>query len=129
MAQLGGGSSMDEFLDHVTEKDWQTTVTQTARTLGWTIYHTHDSRRSEPGFPDLVLARRDQYGEPGRLIFAELKTDKPSSNLSAAQTRWFTLLRDCGQEVYLWRPAYYDRVVLVLTAETSEAADIRWNGL
>ena len=72
-----------------TEKQWQATVTQLAQTLGWMVYHTHDSRRSEPGFPDLVLAR-------DRIVaaYAELKTDKPSSVLSDSQVRWLDYARD-----------------------------------
>jgi hypothetical protein len=41
----------------IREADFQATIVETARTLGWLIYHTHDSRRSSPGFPDLVLVR------------------------------------------------------------------------
>ena len=32
------------------ERDFQSTVCQLAKTLGCVVYHTHDSRRSEPGF-------------------------------------------------------------------------------
>ena len=86
------------------EKQWQATVIQAAQTLGWTTYHTHDSRRSEPGFPDLVLAR-----EP-LLMFVELKTDKPSSKCTDAQKRWLTLLANCGQACYVWRPSDWEAV-------------------
>jgi hypothetical protein len=65
----------------------------------WTVYHTHDSRHSAAGFPDLVLVR------PPSLIFAELKTDSARSRLSAAQLRWIDLLEGCGAETYVWRPA------------------------
>ena len=59
-----------------------------------------------------MLAR--SYGGVGRIIYAELKTDKPSSQLSDAQREWLLLLTDCGAETYVWRPSDYDRVVLVL---------------
>ena len=54
----------------ITEKDFQTTVIDLARTYGWIVGFTHDSRKSEPGEPDLRMVR------PPRVIFAELKTVK-----------------------------------------------------
>jgi hypothetical protein len=69
-----------------------------ARLLGRLAYHTHDSRRSEPGFPDFVLTRRR------RTIFAKLKSD--TGRLSAPQRRWLAALsQNPVPEVYLWRPA------------------------
>ena len=73
-------------------------VVMLAHTRGWLVYHTHDSRRSAPGFPDLVLTR------PGRLIFAEIKTAR--GKLTAAQETWLDLLRHSvpGVEIFVWRP-------------------------
>lgn len=51
------------------EAAFQQKVEQLAGHCGWRIYHTHDSRRSAAGFPDLVMVR------DVRLIFAELKSD------------------------------------------------------
>ena len=51
-----------------TEKRFQRTLMQLARLTGWCFYHTHNSRHSAMGFPDLCLVRGN------RLIFAELKT-------------------------------------------------------
>jgi hypothetical protein len=36
----------------ISEKDFQETVLTLARLRGWKCYHTHDSRRSEAGFPE-----------------------------------------------------------------------------
>lgn len=81
------------------EATLQSNVTEFARSLGYLCYHTHDSRRSQPGFPDLVMVR----AIAGRLIFAELKTERGKQ--SAAQREWERALRAGGQgEVYLWRP-------------------------
>ena len=41
----------------MTEREWQAQVVSAAQALGWTTYHTHDSRRSNKGWPDLVLVR------------------------------------------------------------------------
>ncbi len=82
----------------VTERDFQQTVLELARVLGWRCYHTHDSRRSEPGFPDIVAVR------PPRIIYAELKTER--GRLSADQRQWLSLLEGCaGVEVHVWRPS------------------------
>ena len=35
------------------EKKFQSQVVRIAKVFGWLCYHTYDSRRSEPGFPDL----------------------------------------------------------------------------
>lgn len=76
----------------------QAAITELAKACGWRVYHTHDSRRSEPGFPDLVLERRR------RMIFAELKTER--GRLSATQREWLDALRSVpGIQVRLWRPS------------------------
>lgn len=51
----------------MSEARFQADVVDLARKRGWSVYHPYDSRRSSPGFPDLVLARA------GRIIVAELK--------------------------------------------------------
>jgi hypothetical protein len=73
----------------VIEKQFQTAVVDMARWLGWSVYHTHDSRRSEPGFPDLVLVS-------DRVIFAELKTT--TGVLAPAQRRWLERLAEAFAE-------------------------------
>ena len=50
----------------ITEKDFQATVIDLARSLGWIVGFTHDSRKSEPGEPDLRMVHPVQY----RVIFA-----------------------------------------------------------
>ena len=68
----------------LTETQFQTKVVDLARARGWLVYHTYDSRRSAPGFPDLVLAR------DGRVMFVELKAS--AGRISAAQREWLTAL-------------------------------------
>jgi hypothetical protein len=89
------------------EKMWQQSVIDLAHMLGWISYHTHDSRRSNPGFPDLVLLR------PPRIIYAELKVGK--NKTSKAQDRWLDMLAACpGNEVAVWYPSQLDEVAALL---------------
>lgn len=89
------------------EAEFQGQVLRLAELSGWLRYHTRDSRRSQPGFPDLVLVR-----EP-RLIFAELKRSE-KEHPTPEQEQWLARLRGCPVEVYLWRPGDWDEIVQVL---------------
>lgn len=89
----------------MSEREWQAQVVDAARLLGWRVYHTHDSRRSEPGWPDLALVR-------DRLVMAELKTE--NGRVSEAQSDWLDALRAAGVETYLWRPSDWDAVLATL---------------
>lgn len=106
------------------EAAFQQQVLNLAELYGWRAYHTHNSRRSQPGFPDLVLIRGAE------LIFAELKTDK--GRLRPEQEAWIAELAvvmravtdaraaacvsvhavelEPHVDVYLWRPADFDEL-------------------
>ena len=101
-----------QLLDHsLSERDFQAQVVQLAKLTGWRVYHTYDSRRSNAGFPDLVLVR------PPRVIFAELKRQR--GRVTVAQREWAEALRACpGVEYYLWRPSDWDEVECVLRSHT-----------
>ncbi|MEO9246443.1 VRR-NUC domain-containing protein [Citricoccus nitrophenolicus] len=86
-------------MDALTEKQLQGTITDMATMLGWRWYHTHDSRRSAPGFPDLVMIHTGQ----GRTIWRELKTAK--GRVSPAQRDWLADLVAAGEDAAVWRPA------------------------
>lgn len=73
-------------------------VRRMASLLGWRAYHTHDSRRSDPGFPDLVLVR----AWPGRVMFRELKTQK--GRVTVEQQAWLHDLVRAGADAAVWRP-------------------------
>lgn len=95
------------YLPAQSEAQFQREVLNLAEFNGWRPYHTHDSRRSHPGFPDLVLVR------DGRLIFAELKS--ATGRVRPAQQEWMDALRAVdGVEVYLWRPADIDHITRTL---------------
>ena len=88
-----------DLILRLSEKDFQQRIIDRAKALGWLVYHTHDSRRSTAGFPDLVLARK------GRVVFAEVKDEK--GTLSKAQAEWHVELMPGNRthEVYVWRPS------------------------
>lgn len=88
------------------EKDFQAAVERLARASGWMVYHTYDSRRCEPGFPDLTFCKGNQ------LFFAELKM--PKGKVSQAQHQWMTALGEAGMDVYLWVPNDWTRIEEVL---------------
>lgn len=98
------------------EKGFQEAVLAFARLHDWLCYHTHDSRRSEPGFPDLCMVKN------GLLIFAELKVGR--NGLSPAQRKWVDRLTDVQTDacvdhqepvrVYVWYPDDWETIERVL---------------
>jgi hypothetical protein len=90
----------------VNEDKLQDLIMELADLLGWRLrYHTHDSRHSQPGFPDLVLVRE-------RVLFVECKSDRGKP--SPAQLAWLAgieaVSRFCNGRLaaYMWRPADWD---------------------
>lgn len=79
----------------LTETQYQQRITDTCDRLRLRWYHTHDSRRSPSGFPDLVIVG-------ARTIFVELKSD--TGRVTKAQGEWLRDLAASGQETYVWRP-------------------------
>ncbi len=89
----------------MTERELQDWIAATARLLGWRIFHARVARTAQgwrtavsydgAGFPDLCLVR-------DRVVFAEIKVDR--GRLRPEQVVWLDVLREAGQEVYVWRP-------------------------
>lgn len=103
-------------LDEILEKDWQRTVRELAQQLGYRrAYHTFDSRRSDTGFPDLVLVSRQRR----RVVYLELKREK--GKVTDAQASWIRDLHAAGAEVYLARPRHLEALATVLSVPTSHA--------
>lgn len=80
----------------ISEKAWQAFVVECAQLNDWWVHHHFDSRRSEPGWPDLVLIR------PPELLIVELKRE--GGKVTAAQGRVLTMLEQCHVDVAVWRP-------------------------
>ncbi len=95
----------------MTETDLMAAVRTACRHLRLLAYHTHDSRRSEPGFPDLVIVGR-------RVIYRELKTQR--GRLSRHQKEWLAALQEAGQDATVWRPS--DWLAGEITRELQEVA-------
>jgi hypothetical protein len=91
----------------VNESDFQKIVIKLAQHYGWLVHHALPSMNKrgvwathelgDHGFPDLVLAHPS-----GRVIFAELKSDK--GKVSPLQSRWLSVLEQ-GAVVWVWRPS------------------------
>jgi hypothetical protein len=82
----------------VSERAFMQAVRREALAGGWLFYHTFDSRRSAPGFCDVVCAK------PGRPLWCwELKTT--DGLVSLAQQRWLEVLQQVtGVEAGVVRP-------------------------
>lgn len=96
-----GRTSVKQYREQVaramSEETWQALVVSEARRRRWRVYHTHDSRRSAAGFPDLCMVR------PPRCLFVELKA--VGGRLTDQQREWISDLSSCGTvEAYVWRP-------------------------
>lgn len=72
-------------------------VRELCKGLGLLRYHTHDSRRSPSGFPDLVCVG------PRGVLFRELKRQR--GKVSAEQQEWLDALTAAGESAAVWRPA------------------------
>ena len=92
----------------MTEAQFQRQVIELAELYGWLVYHTHDSRRSQPGFPDLVLVR-------DRVLYRELKTD--TGKIRPDQRTWLIRLSEAGADAEIWRPSEWDGIAQELSGK------------
>lgn len=111
----------------MTEREFQDRIIELARTLGWLVFHAHDSRRQvrpgvfvgdkdAAGYPDLTLVHPRRH----RVVWAELKVggNKPTRK----QQEWLDALAEAGQEAHLWRPADMADIETILGARKQVSA-------
>jgi VRR-NUC domain len=99
----------------MSEAEFQRTVCEALRVLGWRYCHFRPGRSSkgwrtpltrDAGYPDITAVRAD------RVLFVELKAEK--GRLSDEQGRWLAALGLAGQEVHCWRPSDWDVIEATL---------------
>ena len=78
------------------ERHFMDRIRSLAQAHGYRCYHTHDARRSEPGFPDLILC------DGVSCLAVETKTN--TGKLTPEQQIWLSLLEHAGVETHIWRP-------------------------
>lgn len=83
----------------MSEATLQSRVVRDARSLGFLAYHTRDSRGSDRGWPDLVLA----HPAWGLLLVRELKSQK--GRVRPEQRAWLNALTALGVDAGIWRPS------------------------
>ena len=66
----------------MTEAELQSTITEAMEWGGWIVHHETDSRRTNPGWPDLLAI----HASTGRLLVLELKS--AAGKMTEAQRRW-----------------------------------------
>lgn len=94
------------------EKQFQALVVEAAGYLGWRVFHDFDSRRSTPGFPDLVLLR------PPALLMLELKTER--GRIRPEQEVWIAELDQVpGVTARIVRPSMWGEIESLLKGEAA----------
>jgi hypothetical protein len=99
----------------VREDEWMIYIRGVARTLGYAVYHTHDSRRSDAGFPDLILCK-GKY-----LLAVELKRDR-KQRPTDEQEKWLRLFSGVTEvRAAVWTPEDRDQIYTDLIKFANDA--------
>lgn len=102
------------WLAGATEHAFDLTIVEFAIHRGWSLtYHTHDSRKSEAGFPDRVFLHEAW----GRILFLELKD--MIRLMTGEQVRWMAGLRAIGAECGVVRPCDWGELERTLTVPSA----------
>lgn len=96
------------YTNTMSEAQLQDAITEAASRQNYLWYHTYDSRKSPPGYPDLTIVGH------GRLIFLELKSVK--GDVEDDQQKWLDALGTVVGPplVEVIRPADLDRCLKIL---------------
>ena len=93
-----------------TEKQFVQQIKDLARLNGWRTFHCFDSRRSDPGWPDLALVRGPI------MIFIECKTER--GRVTDNQQQWLAALKKVRTvRADLARPRHWPDIERALTAK------------
>jgi hypothetical protein len=84
-------------------------VLEFLRLCGFLAYHTKDSRKSAPGFPDIIALK----GERQLVIETKRVGEEPDSE----QERWLGAYADVGAEVYVFTPDDWAEIERVVKGE------------
>jgi hypothetical protein len=93
-------------LGEVKERDYQQWIIDFAGAHGWRYYHTHYSKFSPSGFPDLFLVRGD------RAVALEVK--RMGGRATPDQDAWVADLNEAGVEASVVWPSDEEFVVGLL---------------
>lgn len=88
-----------------TERGFQDAVTQCLWLHGYLTYHTHDSRRSQPGFPDIVAV----HPKTGYVWVGELKST--TGKVTDAQQEWIDAFQAGGIDADVYWPDHLDIII------------------
>lgn len=114
---MEGSKVLDDIRRQWSEREFQDQLVKVARVHGWQLqYHTHDSRRSAAGFPDLVLINPTRK----EMLVYELKTEK--GLVTQAQMEWIQGFRLAGVRAGVRRPRDWDLILKELKGEYSASA-------
>ena len=85
----------------MSEDELDDVIREACRVRGLLAYHTHDSRRSAPGFPDWVIVGK------GGAIMRECKGYNARGRLgklTPAQWTWLRTFQNAGIDATFWAP-------------------------
>ena len=84
-------------------------LVKAGRSKGWSVMHVPErwvAESTAAGFPDIMMIHYC-----GRVIVAELKTDRQRSQPRDEQRFWLSSLKKYIPETYLWRPKHWELIM------------------